>query len=491
MTSVPTPNAPTGRPSLRAVWAMMIGFFMIVVDSTIVAVANPVIKQEFAASYHAVIWVTSAYLLVFAALLPVGGRMGDRFGPKSMYVAGLMVFTLGSLWCGVSDSIGTLIAGRLAQGIGAALMTPQTLSAVTRIFPPQQRGVPMSLWGATAGVGLLVGPLAGGLLVDGLGWRWIFLINIPIGVVGLALALRLIPAFPARPHHLDVLGVLLSGAGICLIVFALQEGRHHDWGPTTWAAITGGCALLAGFVMWQAIQRSEPLVPLSLFRHRDFTLSNAGIALISFTVVAFAVPLMFYLQDARGMPATQAGLVTAPMAIATGVLAPIVGRLVDRVAPRTIVCPGFALTAVALIWLSREMSQSAPVWRLTLPLILIGAAGALTWEPLAVIASRTLPHDLAGAGSAVFNTTRQVGAALGSASIAALLAAAADVESHDASEHALELSATPTVEAMSHSMLLPATAAGIGAIAAFFFTGLFPRTVRPAGHLERNVSTAP
>ncbi|VEG38118.1 EmrB/QacA family drug resistance transporter [Mycolicibacterium flavescens] len=488
---MPTPNAPTVRPSLRAVWAMMTGFFLIVVDSTIVAVANPVIKEEFAASYHAVIWVTSAYLLAFAALLPVGGRLGDRFGPKTLYVAGLAAFTLASLWCGVSESIGMLIAGRVAQGVGAALMTPQTLSAVTRIFPPQQRGVPVSLWGATAGLGLLVGPVAGGLLVDALGWRSIFLVNIPIGAVGLVLALRLIPALPTRPHRLDMLGVLLSGAGICLIVFALQEGRHHAWGPTTWAAIAGGCAFLAGFVLWQSIQRSEPLVPLDLFRHRDFALSNLGIALISFTIVAFAVPLMFYLQDVRGMTATHAGLVTAPMAVATGVLAPIVGRLVDRVAPRSIVCPGFTLTAVALVWLALEMNQSAPVWRMTLPLMLIGAAGALTWEPLAVTASRTLPDDLAGAGSAVFNTIRQIGAALGSASIAALLTAQADIESHDASELAPELSGTAALEAMSHSMLLPATVAGLGAIAAIFFTGPSPRAVQAVSHSERNVSTGP
>lgn len=487
---MPTPRAPAARPSLRAVWAMMIGFFLIVVDSTVVAVANPVIKQDFDATYEAVIWVTSAYLLVFAALLLVCGRLGDRFGPKPVYLAGLAGFTLASLWCGVSESIGMLIAGRAAQGVGAALMTPQTLSAVTRIFPPQ-RGVPMSLWGATAGIGLLVGPLTGGLIVDGPGWRWIFLINVPVGVVGLVLAVRLIPDLPTRPHRLDTLGVLLSGVGVCLIVFALQEGRNHDWGPTTWASAAGGLAFLAGFVAWQSIQRSEPLVPLALFGHRDFALSNAGIALISFTVVGFAVPLMFYLQEVRGMPATHAGLVTAPMAVATGVFAPIVGRIVDRVPPRVIVCPGFALTAFALIWLSVEMSQSAPVWRLTLPLMLIGVAGALTWEPLAVTASRTLPDDLAGAGSAVYNTTRQVGAALGSASIAALLAALTDIEAADPSGLRPGPSATPFAEAMSQSMLLPAAAAGTGAIAAFFFTGHSPREGHAVNHPERNVSTAP
>lgn len=489
---MPTPNAPTGRPSLRAVWAMMIGFFLIVVDATIVAVANPVIKQDFDVSYEAVIWVTSAYLVVFAAFQMVGGRLGDRFGPKDVYLAGLALFALASLWCGVAESIGMLIGGRVAQGIGAALMTPQTLSAVTRIFPPQQRGVPMSLWGATAGVALLVGPVAGGLVVDTLGWRWIFLVNVPIGVVGLVLAARLIPTLPARPHRLDMVGVLLSGAGICLIVFALQEGRNHDWGPTTWAAIACGLALIAGFVVWQSVQRAEPLVPHALFRHRDFGLSNAGIALISFTVVGFTVPLMFYLQEVRGMPATHAGLVVAPMAVATGGLAPLVGRMVDRVAPRAIVCPGFTMTAIALIWLSLEMGESTPVWRLTVPLTFIGIAGALTWEPLAVTASRTLPDDLAGAGSAVFNTIRQVGAALGSASVAALLAVLIGSESVEASNLRPGSPKPQFAEAMSQSMLLPAAAAAVGAIAAFFFTGLSPRHDRVLSpRPERNVSTAP
>lgn len=492
MISVSTPNAPSGRPSLRGVWAMMIGFFLIVVDSTIVVVANPVIKEDFGASYEAVIWVTSAYLLVFATFLLLGGRLGDRFGPKTVYLVGLALFTLASAWCGVSESIGVLIGGRAAQGIGAALMTPQTLSAVTRTFPPQQRGVPMSLWGATAGIGMLVGPLTGGLLVDGLGWRWIFFVNIPIGAVGLILAARLMPTLPTRPQRLDMLGVLLSGAGICLIVFALQEGRNHHWGPPTWAAVAGGLVLLAGFVMWQSVQRTDPLVPLALFRHRDFGLSNAGIALISFSVVGFAVPLMFYLQDVRGMPATHAALVTAPTAVATGVFAPIVGRLVDRVRPRSLVCPGFMLTAIALVWLSLEMTQTTPVWRLTLPLTLIGVAGALTWEPLAVTASRTLPDELAGAGSAVYNTIRQVGTALGSASIAALLALLIGSESAEQSALQPGMPPTPFTEAMSQSMLLPAAAAVIGAVAAFFFTGLSPRDDHAVNHQpERNVSTAP
>jgi EmrB/QacA subfamily drug resistance transporter len=485
--------APTGSHPYRALWAMMVGFLLIVVDSTIVTVANPVIKRDFDATYDAVIWVTSAYLLVFAVFLLVGGRLGDRFGPKNVYLAGLALFIVSSVWCGLSESIGMLIGGRVAQGIGAALLAPQTLSAVTRTFPAERRGVAMSLWGATAGVGMFVGPLAGGVLVDGLGWQWVFLVNVPIGVVGLVMAVRLIPALPTRRYRLDILGVLLSGAGICLIVFGLQEGQNHDWASWIWAVIAGGFALLAAFVVWQSVQRHEPLIPLSLFRHRDFSLSNAGIALISFAVVACGVPLMFYLQEVCGLSPTRSALVTTPMAIATGVLAPVVGRLVDRFQPRAIVGPGFAALAIALAWLSLEMDPATPVWRLVLPLTVIGAAGAFTWEPLAVTASRTLPPDLAGAGSAVYNTVRQVGAVLSSASIAALMTALLGAEPGDAAARLPDSLKGPFADAMSQSMLLPAFAAALGVITALFFVGRPEPASRPVPSnypSKRNVGVA-
>jgi len=489
-----TPAEVTGQRPFRALWAMMLGFLLIVVDSTIVPVANPAIKAQFGASYHAVIWVTSAYLLSFAVFLLVGGRFGDRFGPKNLYLAGLALFSLSSLWCGLADSIGLLVGGRVAQGIGAALLTPQTFSLVTRTFPPQRRGVAMSLWGATAAVGLFVGPLAGGLLVDALGWRWIFLINVPIGAVGLALALWLIPNLPTQRHRLDMLGVMLSGAGIFLIVYGLQEGEHREWALQVWATIAAGLGLLVGFVVWQSIQRREPLIPLTLFRHRDFTLANAGIALTSFAVIAAVVPLMFYLQEIRGLSATRAALATTTMAVATGVLAPIVGRLVDRVHPRTIVGPGFTMLTIALVWLSLEMTTETAVWRLMLPLTLIGAAGAFTWEPLAVIASRTLPDDLAGAGSAVYNTLRQLGAVLGSAGIAALMIS---LMGHEPGEHAAtrlpDVLKAPYADAMSDSMLLPAAAAALGAVTTLFLVGRPASVIHAAAPTvgsKRNVGVA-
>ena len=466
----------------RALWAMMVGFFMILVDSTIVAVANPRIMEKLNTDYDAVIWVTSAYLLAYAVPLLVAGRLGDRFGPKNLYLIGLAIFTAASLWCGLAGSVDTLIAARVVQGLGAALLTPQTLSTITRIFPPERRGVAMSLWGATAGVATLVGPLAGGALVDSLGWQWIFFVNVPVGVVGIALAVRLIPVLPTHRHRFDVLGVLLSGIAMFLVVFGLQEGQSHNWAPWIWALIAGGVAVMGVFVYWQSVNKHEPLIPLRVFRDRDFSLSNAGIAVMGFVAMGMILPLMFYLQGVCGLSPTRSALITAPMAVATGVLAPVVGRIVDRSHPRPIVGFGFAVLSISLTWLSIEMTPTTPIWRLLLPFAAMGVGMAFVWAPLAATATRNLPPELAGAGSGVYNATRQVGSVLGSASMAAFMTWRISDElppmpqgTPRGGEGAVtELPAflhQPFSDAMSISMLLPAFVGLFGVVSALFLVG--------------------
>lgn len=284
----------------HALWAMMVGFFMILVDSTIVAVANPSIMAALGVGYDTVIWVTSAYLLAYAVPLLLAGRLGDRFGPKNLYLIGLAVFTAASLWCGLAGGITMLITARAVQGVGAALLTPQTLSMITRIFPPERRGMAMSLWGATAGVATLVGPLAGGVLVDRLGWEWIFFVNVPIGLAGLVLAYLLMPEVTTHRHRFDLIGVALSGLGVFGIVFALQEGEATGWAAWIWAMLVAGIALLAAFVYWQAVNTGEPLIPLSIFRDRDFTVATLGVAVIGFVATAMVLPVMFYAQACAG-----------------------------------------------------------------------------------------------------------------------------------------------------------------------------------------------
>jgi EmrB/QacA subfamily drug resistance transporter len=239
-----------------ALWALVIGFFMILVDSTIVSVATPAIMTGLDADINSVIWVMSAYLLAYAVPLLITGRLGDRFGPKNIYLIGLVVFTGASAWCGLSGDISMLIIARVLQGLGAAMMTPQTMAVITRIFPPDRRGQAMGLWGAVAGIATLAGPILGGVLVDALGWEWIFFINLPVGVIAFVLAWRLVPTLTTHRHRFDIPGVLLSAVGMFLLVFGIQEGETYHWGMivgpiSVWSLIIAGILVLAGFVGWR------------------------------------------------------------------------------------------------------------------------------------------------------------------------------------------------------------------------------------------------
>ena len=224
--------------------------FMILLDNTIVSVATPDIIRELRTDFTNGIWVTSAYLLAYAVPLLITGRLGDRFGPKNVYLVGLVIFTLASLWCGLTGSIEGLIVARVVQGLGAALMTPQTMAVITRTFPAAKRGSAMALWGATAGVATLVGPILGGVLVDLAGWEWIFFINVPVGIVGFVLAVRLVPVLPTHSHSFDLVGVALSAAGMFLLVFGIQEGEKYDWGQIDGFLSVPLLIGASGFALW-------------------------------------------------------------------------------------------------------------------------------------------------------------------------------------------------------------------------------------------------
>ncbi|BEH77979.1 MULTISPECIES: MFS transporter [Mycobacterium] len=467
-----------------ALWAMLVGYFMIVLDSTVVMIANPSIMADQHTSYYLVIWVTSAYLLTYAAPLLVAGRLGDRFGPKNIYVIGLAVFTAASLWCGLSGSIGMLITARAVQGLGASLLFPQTLSIISRIFEPQRRGVALAIWTATGGVVTLVGPLAGGVLVQALGWQWIFFINVPIGLAGLVLAALLLPVLPVHRPQLDLLGAALSALGVFLVVFALQEGQHAGWAPWTSMMLIGGVGVIAVFVYWQSVNRGDPLVPLKIFSDRNFSLSSIGVAAVAFATTAMMVPAMFFVQSAVGLSPIRSAALIAPMVVMSGVVSPLVGKIVDRYHPKLVVSSAFTMLAVALTWLSIEMSLSTPIWRLVLPITALGVAIPFVWAPLAAIGSRDLPAQLAGTGAGVYTAARQVGAVLGASGMAAFMTAriAAEMPPSPGNSPALRgsdgtavrlpgLLREPFSVAMSQSMLLPACVALCGVAAGLFMLG--------------------
>jgi EmrB/QacA subfamily drug resistance transporter len=470
-----------------ALWALVLGFFMILIDTTIVSVANPSIMSGLNTDINSVIWVTSAYLLAYAVPLLITGRLGDRFGPKNLYLIGLVLFTLASAWCGFSGTIGALIAARVVQGLGAALMTPQTMSVITRIFPPDRRGAAMGVWGSVAGVATLVGPILGGLLVDAFGWEWIFFVNVPIGIVAFALAWRLVPTLTTHRHKFDWFGVALSATGMFLLVFGLQEGESYNWGTivgpiSVWSLIITGIAVLVLFIVWQVYTRGEPLLPLKLFRDRNFSLANAAITTVGFTITCMSLPLVFFFQTVRGLTPTQSALMLVPMALLSGGLAPVVGKIIDRTNPRNTALLGLLFMSASLFWYAGMLSPDVAIGWLLLPSAVMGLANACIWAPLSTTVTRNLTPRDAGAGSGVYNVTRQIGAVLGSASIAVLMQArlAADLPKRPGGGASSggefgAIGALPPflhagfTSAMAESLLLPACVAIVGAIVVLFF----------------------
>ena len=482
MTHAPVPPTPpaTGKDPWPALFALCLGFFMILVDSTIVSVATPAIIEELQAEVNDVVWVTSAYLLAYAVPVLITGRLGDRFGPKRLYLAGLTVFTLASLWCGLTNSIEGLIVARVVQGLGASMITPQTMAIITRIFPAARRGAAMALWGATAGVATLVGPILGGVLVDGLGWEWIFFINVPVGIFGFVLAWRLVPTLQTHDHRFDWLGVALSGLGMFLLVFGIQEGHQYDWstisGPVTvWRLIVVGLVVLAAFIGWQAVNRAEPLVPLALFRDRNFSLANIAISAMGFAITAMAIPIMIWAQVVRELSPTRSALLLVPMALMTIVLARPVGKLTDRVHPRLITSAGFVAIIGSLVWLSAVMTPDTSIWATVPPMVLLGIGNAGVWAPNSATATRNLPIQKAGAGAGIYNATRQVGAVLGSAAIAVLIDARLAAEGLPSFNGEGGGGALPAgiadrfSHAMATAMLLPPAILVVGLVAVLFF----------------------
>ncbi len=406
-----------------ALAALCIGFFMILLDTTIVSIAIPAMVRGLHTDLNSVVWVISIYLLTYAVPMLFTSRLGDRFGPKRVFLAGMVVFTGASLWCGLAGTAGSLIAARGVQGLGAALMTPQTLAFITHLFPPAKRGPAMGMWGGVAGLATITGPLLGGVLVDSLGWEWIFFVNVPVGLVGIVLTLVLVPDWqPRHLHSFDVPGILLSGAGLCLLVFGIQNGQHYDWGTvagsvTITEIIAAGLVLLVAFVVWQRFNRNEPLVPLRVFGNRNFSTGSVTAAAIGFAMTGMFVPLVVYTQNVLGLSPTQAGLLTAPMSLLSGVIAPFVGRMSDRRNAKYLVMIGFLALAAGLAILALQAGPDTDPLALVPALLVMGVGTGFVFAPMSNVAMRSVEPALAGTASGIFNTARQVGGVLGSAAI--------------------------------------------------------------------------
>lgn len=419
------PTLPLPEPrAWKALIALCIGFFMILLDQTIVAVATPVIQDDLHADYNQAIWVTSVYLLTFAVPLLVTGRLGDRFGPKNVYCVGMVIFTLSSLWCGLSGSVEQLIAARAVQGLGAALLTPQTMAVINRIFPRQRRGAALGAWGATASLSTLTGPVLGGVITEYVGWEWIFFVNVPIGVVSVFAVRRWVPRIRTTTRPIDPLSVVLSMVAVFLLVFALQQGEKEHWTWWIWVMVTVSVLLFAAFVRQQVVAEAagrDPLMPLSLFSVRNFTLGNAGITAMGFTVASIPLPITLYYQQVHGLTPLQAGLMMVPQAVTSLILSPLVGRLSDRTSPRYYAASGFGTLAVSIVVMTVVMSSGVDLRWTILPLIGLGVGNSLVWAPNSSSTMRDLAPEQMGVGSGVYNQTRQLGSVVGAAAVGAVM----------------------------------------------------------------------
>ncbi|GAA4713868.1 MFS transporter [Phytohabitans rumicis] len=409
---------------------LCLGFFMILLDTTIVNIAIPDMSADLNASLDQILWIVNAYVLVYAVLLITAGRLGDLYGPKQLFIVGLVVFTLASAACGFATSPSQLIAGRIVQGVGGALLTPQTLSMITVIFPAEKRGAAFGVWGAVAGVATVTGPTLGGYLVTDWGWEWIFFVNVPVGAVTIALAVAVMPNLRLnREHRLDWPGTFLASTGLFLVTYGLIEGESHHWGkvwgPVTIPMVIGaGVLILAAFFAQQYAARArEPLVPFSIFSDRNFSLMNWVVGAIAFGMFGLFLPLVLFLQSVIGLSALQAGLALAPMSLVTMCIAPFAGRAADRIGGKWILFTGLSLWSVGMglvVWLARG---DAGQWTLLPGLLVAGTGLGMTFAPLQTIAMRNIAPRMAGAASGLINTSRQLGGVIGLAAVGALLQA--------------------------------------------------------------------
>ncbi|WP_438489967.1 MFS transporter [Streptomyces sp. S186] len=396
---------------------------MTYLDNTILNVALPAIQASLACDLTALQWVMDAYLLVLGSLLLLAGSVGDRWGRRRLFLFGLLVFTVGSALCSAAVNLGTLVAARVVQAIGGAALTPTSLSIVRDVFrDPDERDRALGVWSGIFGVATACGPLAGGLLVSVAGWRSVFWVNVPLGLVALVLARRFVPESRApRPRRADPLGQGLMMALLATLTYTLVQGPRDGWTkPLIVTGLVLAAVTLIAFVAVELRQR-EPMLDLRYFRNPSFSGANV-IALLAFVALAgFLLVSTLYLQQERGLSARGAGVALLPATVAIAAGGPLGGWLVARYGPRLpLTAAGLFMTAGSAVLLG--LSPTTPYARIALAYVLLGAGFGLVNPPITSIVVSGMPANQAGVASAVGATARQFGNALGVAVLGGLLA---------------------------------------------------------------------
>ncbi|MFT4306784.1 MAG: MFS transporter, partial [Microbacterium sp.] len=421
---MPDPIPARRRPFGLVVAAASLPMFMATLDNLVMTNALPVLHAELGATVEELQWFVNAYTLSFASTILVAAALGDRFGRRTVFLAGIAVFGAGSALSALATDPGQLIAARALQGFGGAGVMPLSLALLAGGVPERVRPAAIGIWGGVSGLGVALGPLIGGTIVEGWNWQAIFWINVPVAVVAIPLAqLALNNDFGAKAR-IDVLGAALAGAGVLALVHAIVRGNDDGWGSFgVIAEIVAGAALLLAFIGWQARTRT-PLIPLRLFRDRSFSLTNLVGFAFSFGTFGAVFILIQYLQVVQGATPLEAAVQTTPWTIAPMFVAPVAGLLAPRVGTRVLMAAGLLMQGVALAWLALIMTETVPYVDLVAPFLLAGIGMALVFAPSATALLATLPGVDHATASGVNSTVREIGVALGTAVMTAIFVGA-------------------------------------------------------------------
>lgn len=463
-------HAVVGHP-VRTFVITAVALFMAQLDNLVVTTALPSIQQSLHGSLQSLQWTVSAYTLTFAVFLMMGSALGDRFGRRRLFVAGIALFTLASAAAALAPNMGMLVAARAVQGLGGAVIVPLTLTLLSAAVPPERRGAAIGAWGAVGGLAIAVGPVVGGAVVEGASWHWIFWLNVPLGLIMIPLARMWLAESRGSVRKLDTAGTLLASAGLFGIVLGLIRGGSIGW--TNWLVLTGfiaGGALLAAFIAWErrlARTGGQPMLPMRLFRSRGFSMVNISALLMAFGMFGSVFLLAQLFQLVFGDSPLKAGVQMLPWTAMPMVIAPIAGILSDRISGRSIAGTGLILQAAALAWLAAHSAVDTPYTSL-LPGLLLGGVGmALFFAPVGNVVLGSVRRSEEGIASGANNALRELGGVLGIAVMGAIFAASGGY------------GPTPTMDARHHfaAGIAPAvwTGAAVVAVAALAMW-LVPKT---------------
>ncbi|MBV8943722.1 MAG: MFS transporter [Solirubrobacterales bacterium] len=465
----------------RSTWTLVlvsIGLFMVVLDNLVVNVALPSIQRDLHASVQALEWTVNAYVLSYAVFLLTGAALGDRFGRKRMFMAGLTLFTLSSAAAALAPTTGILIAARALQGLGAAIVTPLTLTLLAESFPPQRRGVALGIWSGISGVAVALGPLVGGAVVEAASWHWIFWINVPIGLALVPLARSRLAESHGPSRRLDLRGLALGSSGLFGIVYGLVRSQSLGWTSSEVLVALGAGALLVVAFIAHELRAREPMLPMKFFTRRSFAVTNGVSLSMYFGMFGSIFFLSQYLQNVLHNSPLQAGVKLLVWTGATMVVSPLAGFFSERYGSRPFMVAGLGLQALALGWLATLASVHETYASMIVPFVLAGAGMSMVFAPAANAVLSAVSANQAGQASGATNTIRELGGVLGIAVLATVF-----------TSHGSYASPTAFVSGLVPAMWVGVAVLGAGAVLA----ALLPFSTRAdaAAQLDTVPAAAP